>query len=90
MFFLQQHWELTNQLIEDSERRWIKNNGGVINSVDSPVKGGQKHNYGAESQYQSEDGDIQDIDESGRITKVKMPKKPQSKINIGAKIIGDY
>jgi len=41
---------------------------------------------------QNSDGDIEDIDESGRITKVLMPKEKQINIHMkeGDKMIGDY
>lgn len=82
--------DLTTQLIENEER--VISNHGVlqIQDLESPTNAGKA---AALSSLASNEDEPIDIDESGRITKIKMPtqlKKHGLKVKDGSKMIGDY
>ena len=74
----------------DVERNGMSNNLGIYNDpIETPQP---KANGSTKFVQQNSEGGIEDIDESGRITKVLMPKEKQLNIFVkeGDKMIGDY
>ena len=85
-FFLRQNLQMNER--KESEEFVMQNQLGVAADVEgSPLRGERPSSIMA-----SENGVLDDIDESGRITKVLMPNERQINgvFDDGSKMIGDY